>query len=89
MPIANWLTVYFETIEIKQKDVPESPTLPDVPGVEIVEKTEVAGDSHEKDENVEDEARNELRLVAEIKFWLNDFSLLDVFIIFTCSLTHW
>ena len=39
-----------------------------MPGVEIVEKTEVAGDSHEKDENVEDEARNELRLVAGIKF---------------------
>ena len=46
----------------------QSHPLPDVPGVEIVEETEVAGDSHEKDENVEDEARNELRLVAGIKF---------------------
>ena len=34
-------------------------------GVEIVEETEVAGHSHKEDENVEDKAGNELRLVAE------------------------
>ena len=34
-------------------------------GVEIVEETEVARHSHQEDENVEDKAGNELRLVAE------------------------
>ena len=53
-------------------------------GMEIVEETEVTCNSHQEDENVEDQARDELRLVAE-----NDKLIFfpSCSIIFTCSFT--
>ena len=48
---------------------------PDVSGMQIVEKTEVSSDSNEEDENMEDQAGNQFRLVTGIMFdWIIDIS---------------